>query len=687
MKKILLLFLIAFGLLNIHAQDSVNITFHLNMANETVDTGGVYIAGGAAFGNPGDFELTDPDGDDVYSITVRRPKGFASHYIFTNGSCVNFSCKESLIGQPCADPNNFNDRYLPAVQTDTVLSTCFGVCSSTTNCVLPTVDVTFQVDMSLEQVAPTGVFMGANWDGWTGGLQMTDPDGDGVYTYTAALTPGQYLFKYINGSNWSGPEPIDSTSGSCTVTGGGNTNRRIVVGGSNMTVPLTCFGSCSECPPQYDVTFNVDMSQQTVAPTGVFIGAGFESWEGKVQMTDPDGDDIYSATVPLLSGNYQFKFINGANWAQQENLNPADVACTVTFGTNTNRIVVVDTSDIVLPEFCWEKCTECINVGPDSVAVSFNVNMNNETVDPSGVYIAGGSFGVPGDHELTDLDGDGIYSISLIRHKDSASNYVFLNGLCPDFSCAENLAGLSCADPANANYRSLPALSGDVTISTCFGQCTTDGSCNSNTDPVNVTFRVDMKQKEIATSGVFMGASFDNWTGGLQMQDTDNDSIYELTVQLAPGTYEWRFINGANWADPEEFDPESSDSTCTIPAGNVANRIVTVPVADLTLPTYCFNSCDGCWATGINDLLLDNKFFKLAPSRALTHTIVSFDQGMSEVKNISILNIAGKVVHQHVLNRNELEHSIKTNHLPSGLYFVNVQTSTRMGTRKLMVVK
>ena len=459
-----------------------------------------------------------------------------------------------------------------------------------------------------------------------------------------------------------------------------------MVGSSNMTVPLSCFASCAECPPQYNVTFNVDMSQQTVASSGVFIGAGFEGWEGKLQMSDLDGDGIFSVTVPLPSGNYQYKFINGANWAQQENLNPTDVACTSTNGPNTNRVLAVDSSDIALPNYCWEKCIECIDVGADSVLVSFNVNMSNEVVDPAGVFVAGGSIGAPGDHQLTDSDGDGIYSITLIRHKDSATNYIFLNGLCNDFSCAEDLSGLNCADPANQNYRSLPALTGDETISTCFGQCTIDGSCKSNEDPVNVTFKVDMKREEVDASGVFMGASFDSWSGGLQMTDVDNDSIYELTVQLPPGTYEWRFINGASWANPEEFDPDANEP-CTIPAGSIANRVVTVPPSDITLDAYCFNSCGACWATGINDLLIDNKFFTLAPSNALTHTIISFDPGINEEKNISILNLSGQTLYQTSLNRNEWEHSIKTSHLPSGLYFVQVRTATHMGTRKLMVIE
>ena len=53
------------------AQTSV-VTFNLNMENETVSAAGVYIAGSFQGWEPGatEHELTDPDGDGVYSIDV-----------------------------------------------------------------------------------------------------------------------------------------------------------------------------------------------------------------------------------------------------------------------------------------------------------------------------------------------------------------------------------------------------------------------------------------------------------------------------------------------------------------------------------------------------------------------------------------------------------------------------------------
>ncbi|MEO6039403.1 MAG: T9SS type A sorting domain-containing protein, partial [Saprospiraceae bacterium] len=115
--------------------DAVHITVNLGMGSFTPDPGGVYLAGGLDFGPPGGhFKMTDPDGDGVFSIQVERQRGYSTFYDFANGACPDYSCKENLEGQPCAVPTNYNDRWLPAVQQDTVINTCFASCATNSDC-------------------------------------------------------------------------------------------------------------------------------------------------------------------------------------------------------------------------------------------------------------------------------------------------------------------------------------------------------------------------------------------------------------------------------------------------------------------------------------------------------------------------------------------------------------------------
>ena len=116
------------------ASNSHAVTFNVNMANEAVSPEGVFLAGGGNFGFPGDFPMNDDDGDGIWSITVQVPSGFTSHYTFTNGACQDWSCKENLVGQPCADPDNWNDRLLFNVTASAVVNTCFGQCTTDGTC-------------------------------------------------------------------------------------------------------------------------------------------------------------------------------------------------------------------------------------------------------------------------------------------------------------------------------------------------------------------------------------------------------------------------------------------------------------------------------------------------------------------------------------------------------------------------
>ena len=73
---------------------TASVTFNLNMELEEVSDGGVYLAGGADFGAPGDNPMTDEDGDGVYSVTIEVNTPYTGNYTFTNGNCPDWSCKE-----------------------------------------------------------------------------------------------------------------------------------------------------------------------------------------------------------------------------------------------------------------------------------------------------------------------------------------------------------------------------------------------------------------------------------------------------------------------------------------------------------------------------------------------------------------------------------------------------------------
>jgi Glycogen recognition site of AMP-activated protein kinase len=115
--------------------DEVKINFKLGMGSVVPSPEGVWLAGGGNFQSPGgNYKMDDADADGIYELVVPRKRGFSSFYVFANGPCADYSCKEQLAGLPCGTPSNFDDRFLPAVQNDITVATCFGACFTNAEC-------------------------------------------------------------------------------------------------------------------------------------------------------------------------------------------------------------------------------------------------------------------------------------------------------------------------------------------------------------------------------------------------------------------------------------------------------------------------------------------------------------------------------------------------------------------------
>ena len=680
MKQFFTLAFAAFALTSM--AQTASVTFNVDMSAEDVAESGVYVAGGDYFGEPGTYPMTDEDGDGIYTIAIELPTPFTGNYIFTNGACGDYSCKENLAGQECAD-GTWNDRLLSDINEDTSVTFCFGQCSE--SCVATGLAmVTWNLNMENEDVSPDGVFLAGGIDfGAPGDNPMTDEDGDGVYSITLELTTpynGNYTFTNGACGDYSCKEDIAGQD--CA---DGTWNDRLL---SNITedhVVNTCFGECSTdgtCSQPAEtaiVTFNVDMSEYTGDFGMVNLSGSLNGWCGDCnQMSDDDGDGVYTTTAELdLGETVEYKFTLD-NWAQQEEFAGGE-ECTSTIDGFTNRTFTVGAMDEALATVCFNSCDACESSGGGSYTVTFNVNMANEDVSEEGVFIAGGAdFGVPGDNPMLDADGDGIYSATFTYDAPYSGYYTFTNGACGDWSCKENLAGLPCGDPGNFNDRFLE-VSENTTLSTCFGQCTTDGSCESTAD-VAVTFRVDMSEQTVA-GGVFLHAAFDGW-GAIPMNDDDGDSIYETTQTLASGNYEFLYQNGEGVN--EVFDGENF-TECTITSGAFTNRLLTVgSEATQATDAYCYNSCAACeGANGLDEI--SGFDFQLIPSVTTGNVEMRF-AGVQSAKQVSIVSFTGALIHAFQVPANENVFTLDLSGEATGVYFIQVQTEGFGLTQKLLKV-
>ncbi len=213
------------------------------------------------------------------------------------------------------------------------------------------------------------------------------------------------------------------------------------------------------------------MSSETISPNGVHVAGNFQSaagcgtdWNpGTCSLNDPDNDQVYSTTVNIPAGTYEYKFINGNQWGEDE-IPPAE--CTV--GTTHNRQVTVMSNMNILPVL-FNSCNP---------AVVFSVDMAGQVISAEGVHVMG-NFQVaagfannwnPSSIEMNDINADGTYEVSLSLVPGDYQ-YLVVNGNTA--SNAETPPIDCTVDDGNGNrVRAVTVVSGTNDLPNCvFNSC------------------------------------------------------------------------------------------------------------------------------------------------------------------------------------------------------------------------
>jgi len=324
------------------------------------------------------------------------------------------------------------------------------------------------------------------------------------------------------------------------------------------------------------------------------------------------------------------------------------------------------------------------------VNITFEVNTATiGTVSSEGLFIAGGNgFGLPGDNRLSDLDGDGIYTITLQKEKGFSSFFIFLNGNCADWSCKEKLAGLPCSDPKNFDDRFLPPIMSDTIIKACFNTCDNDGSCTIITDSVDITFELNTSEIEVDPGGLFLaGGSGFGVAGDNPMIDPEDDGIYTVTVRRAKGFLSYyTFLNGncGDWSCKENIEGQP----CADPDA-FNDRFIPSVMNDTIIKT-CFAKCsnDGsCETAYIGKLKTDKNLFSIRPTLVNDYINIQYNHELVSMnKEIKVVNSSGQVFEKFI-SKNQAKTQLNTLSYKSGVYFITIQSTNKILTRKFIVQK
>jgi len=634
MRKMLILILFALGL-------STEVTFNVNMSDQEVGSEGPTLWMGAYYPAAG-FIMTDDDGDQIWSYTLDLDPGTYT-YKFRNGwwSDWNTGSGWEDVPQEC-EIGQYGDREVVVGNDSVVIDpVCFSSCSS--ECVeIIYSNVTFQVDMTDQNLSPSDiVYVNGTFNGWCGACNpMSDANEDGIWELTIELGAGSYEYIYTT-NGWEGLQagaPIGSECDYLSTDNFGNYGFEL--DGEDLLLDLYCFGTCYDTcidPVQVDVTFSVDMSNETVNGSVYMIGS-YQSvvpWSPFIlptQMQDINGDGIYSATVSLLSDDYiEYKFVNGDIVESNEGVgacgsNPSST-CSSPGSTCNNRYLDI-------PSCTLNSNNECVldpfnvasavfnSCGTVAANVNFSIDLNgtgypNSDYDQCGVngsWCATESGDWPGwCLTLDDDNADNVFTGTL--ENVSAGDYefiVFCSGAADNYSGwgvqLGSVVGSECDFDSSDEFGNygFTVIDSDVDVSYCAGSCdeTCSGGGDSGGNNSNYTVTFDLDGLDDC-GFVSVTGTFDNWSGW----GANTDTNFEATIQ--DGDYEFVILCVDTNIDSWWNDIWGSSTIYYAPQGSECDFIsddenynygFTVSGDDM-LVQYCAGSCnqtceDQCIADG-----------------------------------------------------------------------------------------
>lgn len=415
---------------------------------------------------------------------------------------------------------------------------------------------------------------------------------------------------------------------------------------------------------QVDVTFQVDMTGQTVSPDGVHIAGSLNGWNTEANQLIDQGDNIYAVTLSLAPGtNYEYKFLNGNAWGTEE---AAPSTCTV---GGSNRTFTCLSEPITLNTTPFNGC-------PDSEPtqmVTFSVDMSAQTVSPQGVYIAG-SFNAwtPDATMLTDA-GNNIYEITLPVFSSLAIvHYKFLNG--PGWG-QEETPGEGCANGENNRSYILLNAGDDVTIPTA-----TYNGCDNPNPTKTIQFNVDLAGATPSEDGVHLVGNFQGWDPAATMMTNTEEDDYEVEIEVMNTVLyvEYKYLNGNAWGTEETVPDECSIN---------GNRFEVLPMSAediVETPKYEIGTCNQEVASARS---VDAKdLFTIYPTFATSEVFINWTATSAQAATVKVISASGQVIYStSQKDANSAQTKIDVLGWSKGIYIVQITTNDTQYNQKIIV--
>jgi hypothetical protein len=295
--------------------------------------------------------------------------------------------------------------------------------------------------------------------------------------------------------------------------------------------------------------------------------------------------------------------------------------------------------------------------------VKFAVDMTGQTINPTGVHVAGDFQTLAGFPDgdwtsnstpLKQESGTDIYSIVVDIPAMAKYEYKFLNGdqwYDVEFVPVESRVGYDFNDN---RWLFVDSLANDTTF---VGAILFSGNAPSGLTLVR--FVVDLQyQQEISENGIHIAGDYQEWNSVKDRLYSFGNDVYETILYFKHGTYEYKYING-NKSTDEEIVP----AECSIDG----KRNIQVD-CDIVLETICYSYCTDCKTADVNNFEKVNSY-SIFPNPTENSANILLNENKSY--NITITDLSGCVL-KSFNNFCGSEFTLYRNNLVNGIYFVNI---------------
>lgn len=190
----------------------------------------------------------------------------------------------------------------------------------------------------------------------------------------------------------------------------------------------------------------------------------------------------------------------------------------------------------------------------------------------------------------------------------------------------------------------------------CTGTTGSLGTAPNPCPPIDITFILDANAAEVSDEGIFLGGNFQSWIPSENPMTETEPGIWEITLEIGSGDYEFNFFNG-----PSLFDAEFVVGSCAISG----KRQLTVGEESETL--------EFCWASCATDCFLGlSSQANLQSVKIMPSVMLSGERFALEIPNFEhgiqyhIIDVSGRVVAQRNIQNNR--EMISTSGMASGVY-------------------